>query len=60
MKKKKQNKKEPDYQNFFTLGIIFVGVGVVFMASVNAGLGGAFIGLGILWMLIGRKKGGKK
>ena len=36
-------KKQTNYKAFFAVGIIFVGVGVVFMASVNKGLGAAFV-----------------
>jgi hypothetical protein len=52
---KKQNKKEPNYKAIFFLGITFIGAGVVFISAVNAGLGGAFIGLGALYMIIGGK-----
>ena len=51
MKKKKQT----DYQALFYMGIILVSVGVVFMASVNIGLGTAFIALGSLYMMFGGK-----
>jgi len=48
-------KKQPNYQTLFSMGVILVGVGVVFMASVNRGLGTAFIVLGGLYMLFGGK-----
>ena len=48
-------KKETNYKALFFSGITFVGTGVVFMASVNPGLGGAFITLGITFMIIGGK-----
>lgn len=47
--------KEPNYKALFFLGITFAGTGVVFMSSVNPGLGGAFIALGIIFMIIGGK-----
>ena len=50
-----QNKKQINYQAIFYMGVCFVGVGVVFMASVNAGLGAAFIAIGGLNMIIGGK-----
>ena len=52
----KQKKRQINYQAFFAMGIIFMGTGVVFLSSVNAGLGTAFIGLGVVWMVIGGKK----
>jgi hypothetical protein len=50
---KKQN--NINYQAIFFMGVTFVGVGVVFMTSVNAGLGAAFIAIGGLNMIIGSK-----
>ncbi len=47
--------KEVNYKAIFFMGISFIGVGVVFMSSVNAGLGAAFIGIGGLNMIIGAK-----
>ena len=52
---KMKKKKQADYRALFLMGVIFVGVGVVFMASVNIGLGTAFIAIGGLYMLIGGK-----
>ena len=62
MKKQKNN---INYQAIFFMGICFVGVGVTFMAAVNAGLGVAFIAIGGLNMIIGARhkdewKGRKK
>ena len=51
-----KKKKEINYKAIFFLGITFIGAGVVFMSAVNAGLGGAFIGLGVLYMVIGGSK----
>ena len=45
-------KKQPNYLALFSMGIIFVGTGVVFMASVNEGLGAAFMALGCIFMMI--------
>lgn len=56
---KKQIKKEKDYKTQFFSGITFLGVGVVFMASVNPGLGAAFIVIGIALMINGRKNKNK-
>lgn len=56
-------KKQINYRAIFFLGITFTGAGVVFISAVNSGLGGAFIGLGVLYMIIGGKnkdKWGKK
>ncbi|MBW2989378.1 hypothetical protein KY358_03610 [Candidatus Woesearchaeota archaeon] len=47
--------KETNYKGIFFSGITFVGAGVVFMTSVNVGLGAAFIGIGIMFMIIGGK-----
>ncbi|MCP3682868.1 MAG: hypothetical protein GY861_09280 [bacterium] len=48
-------KKQINYQAIFYMGISFVGLGVVFMSAVNAGIGAAFIGLGAMYMIIGGK-----
>ncbi|MBT7102270.1 hypothetical protein HN935_02045 [archaeon] len=53
-------KKETNYAAFFPMGICFVGVGVVFTASVNKVLGIAFMVLGGAYMIIGAKHGKKK
>jgi len=49
------NKKEINYQAFFFMGLTFTGAGVVFLSAVNAGIGTAFIALGIIYMVIGFK-----
>jgi len=49
----KKQKRGINYKAFFFLGITFTGAGVVFMSAVNAGLGTAFIALGIVYMIIG-------
>lgn len=48
-------KKQVNYQSLFYMGITFIGTGVVFMTSVNKGLGAAFIGIGGMFMIIGGK-----
>ena len=55
MRKKKEEGivKEPDYQVFFLLGIIWIPVGVVFLVTINPALGLAFMALGIVYMTIG-------
>ena len=64
LKKKKEGKiEEPNYQVFFSLGIMWIPIGVVFMITINPGLGVAFMALGIVYMAIGlanRDKWGKK
>jgi hypothetical protein len=52
MKKQKNN---INYQAIFFMGVAVVGLGVVFMTSVNAVLGTAFITIGGLNMIIGGK-----
>ena len=44
---------EPNYQVFFTLGIVWVPVGVVFMAAVNPAIGFAFMAMGMAYLAIG-------
>jgi len=51
----KRQKKNINYQAIFFMGVTFVGAGVVFMTSVNAGLGAAFIAIGAVNMVIGGK-----
>tara|TARA_Y100000310_G_scaffold144610_1_gene143845 strand:+ start:149 stop:325 length:177 start_codon:yes stop_codon:yes gene_type:complete len=48
-------KRETNYKAIFFMGVTFVGVGVVFMTSVNSGLGVAFMAIGGLNMIIGGK-----
>ena len=45
--------KEPNYQAFFAIGIIWLPVGVVFMLTINPGLGIAFMGMGVVYLAIG-------
>jgi hypothetical protein len=49
------NKKSNNYQAMFYMGVSFMGVGVVFLVSVNPGLGAAFIAIGGVNMIIGAK-----
>lgn len=52
--RKKGERAETNYQAFFTMGISFVGLGVVLTAAINPGFIG-FIALGIIYMIIGWK-----
>jgi len=51
----KKTKKRINYKAIYFTGIVFLGVGVTFLASENSGIGAAIIGLGALCMLIGGK-----
>ena len=52
-KKKKEGKiEEPNYQAFFTMGISFLAMGIVFSAAVGPAFLG-FVGIGIIYMAIG-------
>jgi len=51
--KKKDNEKETDYQAIFSVGFIWIPVGVVFMVTINPGLGVALMALGIVYIAIG-------
>ena len=54
LKKKKEGKMgEPNYQVFFSIGMIWIPVGVVFMIAVNPAIGIAFMALGIIYLAIG-------
>ena len=44
---------EPNYKVFFTLGFVWLPVGVVFMLAVNPAIGGAFMGMGAAYLAIG-------
>jgi len=48
-------KKQIDYNALFSMGITFLGIGVVFMISVNKVLGLAFLVIGAINMIIGGK-----
>ena len=53
-KKKKEGKiGEPNYQVFFTIGIVWIPIGVVFMITVNPVMGTAFMAMGVIYMIIG-------
>ena len=45
--------KEPNYQVFFAIGIVWLPVGVVFMITINCAIGIAFMAMGIVYMAIG-------
>ncbi len=55
MRKKKEEGiiEEPDYQAFFSIGIIWISVGVAFMVAINPALGTAFMALGIMYLAFG-------
>ena len=58
-KKRKQGRPhEINYQAFFTIGIVFLGAGVVFMTLMNQAFIG-MLGLGIVYMVIGLANRGK-
>ena len=50
------NKEKLNYNVFLPLGITFMGAGVVFLTAVNPGIGGAMIGMGVIFIIIGIKK----
>ena len=54
MKKNKKN-QQPDYRALFMFGIILVGTGVTFLASVNKPLGSVMIAIGGIYMIIAGK-----
>ncbi|MBR9705112.1 hypothetical protein GOV12_06885 [Candidatus Pacearchaeota archaeon] len=64
MKKSKQKSKviriKENYDNMYYFGIILIGVGVVFMSTVNIGLGIGLTALGIILMFSGVGKRNKK
>jgi len=47
--------KETNYKALFFSGLTFAGAGVAFMATVNPGVGGGLIVIGIAFMIIGGK-----
>lgn len=51
--KKEGITKETNYQAFFTIGIVWLPIGVVFMTTINTGLGVAFICIGTVYVAIG-------
>jgi hypothetical protein len=56
--KRKRSQKE----RMFAGGVIFVGTGVVFLTTLNKGVGIGFLVLGILFMINGKRRSlnGKK
>lgn len=50
---KKRNKKDSDYRVMFVFGTALIGAGIALLAALNRGFGAAFIGTGVLFMLIG-------
>lgn len=52
-KRKKEGEiKEPNYQVFFTIGIVWLPVGVVFMLTINTAIGIAFMAMGAAYLAI--------
>ncbi len=49
-------KQESTIKTFVLIGITFIGTGVVFITSVNSGIGVGMIGIGMVWIIIGIKK----
>jgi hypothetical protein len=53
-KKKKEGKiGEPNYKVFFSIGFVWLPVGVVFMITINFVMGIVFMGLGASYIAIG-------
>jgi hypothetical protein len=48
-------KKIKDYRALFASGIAFLGAGVVFLTSVNSGVGAGLLIIGAAFMIIGAK-----
>ena len=53
-KRKLKEGKEIDYPSFFVMGISFVGLGIVFRATINPDFLG-IAALGVIYMLLGWK-----
>ena len=53
-------KKEINYDVFIPIGITFMGAGVVFISSINSGVGIGLLVLGIVYMIIGLTRRKKK
>ncbi len=53
--KKKKWKKEVDYRNYFTMGAIWVLVGIVFFIIFENIIGGWFLLMGLVYLSIGLK-----
>lgn len=51
-----KKESEPNYRAFIPIGIIFMGAGVVFMTTVNPGVGLGLTGVGIAFLVIGIRK----
>jgi heme/copper-type cytochrome/quinol oxidase subunit 2 len=52
-KKKDEEKQEVNYQVFFTIGIVWVPLGIVSMIAINTAIGIPFLAIGLSWMAIG-------
>jgi len=53
-KRKPKEGNEVDYQSFFVMGISFVGLGLVFTATINPGFLG-ITALGVIYIILGWK-----
>ena len=53
-KRKPKEGKGVDYQSFFVMGISFVGLGIVFTATINPGFLGITV-LGVIYIILGWK-----
>ncbi len=53
------DKKETDHKAFIPLGFSFLAIGIVFLRK-STGMGIAFMGLGISWIVIGKMRSKKK
>ena len=52
-------KQEKNYQALFVSGITFMGAGVVFLTTINRGIGAGLIIIGAVMMIIGGKNKNK-
>ena len=53
MKNKDQN---INYKAFVPVGITFIGAGVTFLVAVNPAIGAGLIAVGVVYLVIGRRK----
>ena len=51
-RRKPKEGKEVDYQSFFVMGLSFVGLGIIFTATINPGFLGITV-LGVIYILLG-------
>ena len=53
-RRKPKEGREVDYQSFFVMGLSFVGLGIVFTATINPGFLGITV-LGVIYIILGWK-----